>query len=119
MNLSRLAAIVAECRFEGWQFLVASDGERAYLQVQAEGACSVTGRTMTWRGRKWWLSQHMTKSEIVQTAFKAVMTAVEHETRESFRYRGQPIFGPHFDVDRLAELCTDQTAHSVREEQQP
>jgi len=52
-------------------------------------------------GRKWRLSQHMTKSEIVQTAFKAILTAEEHEVREKFLYRGHAIFGPHLNVDAL------------------
>jgi hypothetical protein len=107
MDLTRFTAIIAECQFDSWRFIVAADGERAYLQVEADGPCAVSGETLTWRGRKWWLSPHMTKSEIVQTAFKAVLTAVEHEARESFRYRGQAIFGPHFDVDQLVRLCAE------------
>ncbi|WP_293222251.1 hypothetical protein [Ottowia sp.] len=44
-------------------------------------------------------------SELVQTALKCVLTSVEHETREQFRFRGQAIFGPHFNVEQLATLC--------------
>jgi hypothetical protein len=47
----------------------------------------------------------MTKSEIVSTALKAVLTAEEHEAREQFQYKSKTIFGPHFDVDKLASLC--------------
>lgn len=54
---------------------------------------------------RWWLITHsMTNSEIVQTAFLAIKTAEEHELREHFRFRGEPIFGPHFSVDALAKL---------------
>lgn len=56
-------------------------------------------------GRKWRLSEHMTKSEVVLTAWKAVLTAEEHEARERFRYRGARIFGPHIDVDVLADIA--------------
>lgn len=45
----------------------------------------------------------MTKSEFVRTCFLAVLQAVEHETRENFRYRGKAVFGPHIDVDALVE----------------
>lgn len=51
--------------------------------------------------RKWRISKYMTKSEVVQTAFAAVLAANEHEVREEFHYRGVNIFGPHFDVDHL------------------
>jgi len=53
------------------------------------------------KGRKWLLSQHMTDSEIVQTALLAVLVCEEHEARERFRYRGAAIFGPHQDVEDL------------------
>ena len=48
----------------------------------------------------------MTKSEVIQTAFKAVLTAMEHEVREKFHYKGKPIFGPHYHVDALHAACT-------------
>lgn len=56
--------------------------------------------------RKWRLSTHMVKSEIIQTAFKCIMTSMEHRVREHFTYKGQRIFGPHFNVDALHALLT-------------
>jgi hypothetical protein len=41
------------------------------------------------KSRKWLLSAHMTKTEIVNTAWFAVKTAIEHEAREEFFYQGQ------------------------------
>lgn len=46
----------------------------------------------------------MTKDEVVSTALKLVLTAYEHEVREKFLYKGERIFGPHFDVDFLADV---------------
>ena len=50
----------------------------------------------------------MTRGEGVQTALLAVLTAVEHEARERFTYKGQAVFGPHFDVEALAQLAADE-----------
>jgi len=76
-----------------------------YAQVfEADSKDNVTGEDMTWYGRKWLLSPHMTDSEIVQTVFKAVMTAVEHEVREQFKYKGESVFDPHYDLEKLVEL---------------
>lgn len=61
-------------------------------------------RAIDQKARKWPLSQHMIPSEIVQTAFLALLTAQEHEIREAFTYRGESIFGPHYDVEDLVEL---------------
>ena len=52
-------------------------------------------------GRKWRISAFMTTSEVVQTAFAALMAWWEHEAREAFTYKGQAIFGPHLDVEAL------------------
>lgn len=94
-------------RYDGITFLLrddGEDGERMYMQVQATTPCNVSGALQTWKGRKWFISQHATKSEIVQTAFKALLTALEHEAREKFLYRGRPILDPHYDVDALWNL---------------
>jgi hypothetical protein len=86
-----------------------------YLQIESADKNNVTGEDYVWRSRKWQLSQHMTDSEIVQTAFKAVLTALEHEAREQFLYRGVSVFDPHYDVERLVELRRDPASISERE----
>ena len=60
-----------------------------------------------WKSRKWYVSQHATTSEIVQTLLKAVLTAEEHEAREHFTYKGRPVFAPHHHVDALRDLPQD------------
>ncbi|MPZ36633.1 MAG: hypothetical protein GEU95_00995 [Rhizobiales bacterium] len=108
--------ILRNVTYPGLTFIV-GEGSAApfWLQVQCDGICNVTGQRMKWHGRKWLLSQHMTKSEVVQTAFKAVLTAFEHEIRETFKYQGAAIFGPHFSVDRLVSLAADPNAQDVRD----
>jgi hypothetical protein len=76
-----------------------------YLQVACdEGTCNISGKPLSWTGRKWRLSPYMTDGEVVQTAFMAVMAANEHETREKFTYRGVSVFDPHYDIEKLVEL---------------
>lgn len=67
-----------------------------------------------WAGRKWYLSPHMTDSEVVQTAFAAVMAAMEHEVREKFRFGNASPFNPHFHVDDLAHLDTVIQSRDIR-----
>ena len=95
---------VALVKYQDWVFYVGEDGSRIYLQIHAVDKCSETGEPYAWTSRKWFISKHMTKSEVIQTALKAVLTAVEHEAREHFKYEGLAIFGPHYDVDKLADL---------------
>lgn len=90
---------------DDWSLIIGQEGKRFWLQVRCDGVNNQTGKNLEWGGRKWMLSQHMTRSEIVQTAFKAIMTAEEHELREKFLYQGHAIFGPHFNVEFLVENC--------------
>lgn len=110
-----LQAILDDCDFGDWSFTVGGDPDHfLYLQVGFDAECARAGIDTFCKGRKWLISPHMTKSEIVQTAFKACLTAMEHEAREDFRYRGEPVFAPHFDVERLVELSKDPEAQDAR-----
>ena len=106
--------VLDEVTYKDWRFIVVGvprhDSLYTYMQIQWAAS-----NGFPCNGRKWLLSQHMTKSELVQTAFKAVMTAEEHEAREEFRYSNAAIFGPHFDVDRLVDLCDKETALALRD----
>lgn len=92
---------------DGMWLRVSPRPEDRWLQVEAiladnlNPASPPASRT----GRKWRLSVHMTKSELVRTIFMACLAFQEHELRERFRYRGMAIFGPHIDVDALAETA--------------
>jgi hypothetical protein len=104
LAIAEFAEILGNVKYKDWHFYVGQDGDRVYLQVQFEEQDFVTGHSGIQKGRKWLLSPYMTKSEVVATAFKAALTAEEHEARESFRYKGKMIFGPHIDVDALASI---------------
>lgn len=115
MKGNEIATWLMDVRYLDWGWSLKEDGKSYTIQVSVKGKCNTTGEDWNWTGRKWRLSQHMTKSEVIQTAFKAVLTALEHEARENFKYKGKAIFGPHFDVDKLCELCDDDKALDVRD----
>jgi hypothetical protein len=89
-----------------WEFLVKDDeGGRPYLQIQFMAPDSdylPSPESMAvQKCRKWFLSPYMTDTELVRTAHKAVLAAVEHEACEKFRYGGKAIYSPHTDVEDL------------------
>lgn len=99
---------LSHVRYKDWDFNIGVDGDRLFLQIgfwERDLTDPLNAARFYQKCRKWMLSPHMTKSEIIQTAFKAAMTAEEHECRERFFYQNQPIFGPHFDVDAIADIC--------------
>ena len=106
MDLAEAKEILSRVRYrQGWFFNVADRGDYLTLQVRFSAPDLVTGCPEYQNGRKWLVSRYSTPSELVTTAFKAVLTAEEHEIRESFRYRGKMIFGPHFNVEALVSVA--------------
>lgn len=96
--------ILSNITYLDWNIDLKNDGDRLYLQIRAVSPDVVTGVPAQWTGRKWMLSHHMCRNEIVQTAYKAIRTAVLHELDELFRYRGVAVMNPHVNFDKLAEF---------------
>lgn len=104
-GLRRRAECLLGCvEFRDWDFEVVEKGGCLFLRVAFDAPCNHTGELSRQTGRKWYLSPYMTDSEIVGTALKAALTAVEHEAREEFRWREKAIFGPHFDIRALGSI---------------
>ena len=104
--------LVSQCSYPGFEFLIKRKGSQhtggGFLVPETRAMYVLQIQCTTgekpWRGRKWDLSAHMTDSEVVMTAFKAVLTALEHEAREHFRFMGLRPFNPHFNVYDLIDL---------------
>lgn len=109
LSLQDMHDVVRELRFEGlaaWEFHVRFDGDRPFLHATFLADSNMpedNGALVKCSTRKWFLSLYMTKDEIVGTAMKCVLTAVEHEAREQFFYRNRAIYGPHISVDAMWE----------------
>lgn len=102
----RAQSLIDAIRFMNYRFDVVESGRGdVYMQAHYDDADIYTGKAEDQTTRRWTLSPAMTDSEIVQTAFKLCMTSMEHRTREAFTYQGARIFGPHFDVNDLVNLC--------------
>ena len=91
-----------------WELLLRQDpqGGRFFIQIQFDEVDHDTGEG-GYRAycRKWYLSPHMTRSEIVRTAWKAYEAAILHEAQETFKYKNKSIYNPHMDVEALVEIA--------------
>lgn len=83
MRLQEIRDIVAEVQFRNYHFdvLEIGFGETRILRARFMAKDIVTGKPEKQFTRKWLLSEHMTRSEIVSTALKCVLTSEEHEAR--------------------------------------
>lgn len=108
--LTHVRELIGACEFQGWTFHVLQRGEEVYLQLAWEAPCGETGELNLQKSGKWFISRYATDSEIVQTALKAVLVAMEHEVRETFRFKGKPVFHPHYNVYALLSICDQKDA---------
>jgi hypothetical protein len=106
--------VISECSFQDYEFQVQESPTTGavYLQARYNEPDTVTGNVEIQYTRRWFLSPEMSRSEIVSTAFKCVLTSMEHRTREWFLYKNRAVYQPHYDVDSLWEICEDR---AVRE----
>ena len=105
MTYDEMKAAIADITYEDYQFILIVKNGLHFLQGVYKEQCVDSGRMETQKTRKWVLSDHVTKSEIIQTALKLCLTSAEHRVREHFLYKGSRVFGPHFSVDDLKALA--------------
>lgn len=105
MTPTEIRALLAEVEADEYNFELREKDEQMFLLASYTERDIITHAVDKQTTRKWYISPWATKSEIVQTAFKCVLTSMEHRTREMFMYRGKRIFGPHFDCDALHSIC--------------
>ncbi len=98
--LTMLRSIVDRVDFLDWKFQLQRDGPRLYLQLSFDRRAY----------RKWLLSYHMSRAEIVETCYQAAADAVLHEMRENFRYNGTRIHSPYVDPDDLVEIAPQEAS---------
>ncbi|WP_420381687.1 hypothetical protein [Novosphingobium sp.] len=118
-HLSRLATLVERCEYPAFDFVTGMDGDQEapqyWLRIECPGGfCTKTGEPMDWCGRKWRLSQHMTDGEVVFTVFKALITALEHEAREMFKFDGEAVADSHIDIHALVAFLKTPGSRKTR-----
>ena len=104
--------IVGECDFPGQNFIVDIGADGVYLQSWYLERDTVTGKMEKQWTRPWLIKPYTSNSDIVRTAFKCIMTSMEHRIREWFTWRNRAIFQPHFEVEQLWNLCEDRADRS-------
>jgi hypothetical protein len=98
----RIMSVLERIKYRDWKAVTSPAG---YGGMFFEWLFMADGNAQ--RSRKWYLSQHATDSEVVQTALMAALAAEEHEVREHFLFNGCAIFGPHHNVYALFNIKQD------------
>lgn len=108
MSLEEILADVDISAFPTLFYRTGRDSESLWLQVvDAALPAEFNG------GRKWRVSAYACRSEVVQTAFAALLAWWEHEVREAFLWKGRSIYGPHSNLEALWGAADE---HEYREQ---
>lgn len=102
LSIELISYLLSKITYRDWQFLVGNMDHGFYLQP----IFMVSGEVQ--KGRKWYISRYTANNEVIQTAFKAILTAIEHEVREDFTFSGRAIFAPHYALDALMSLADEK-----------
>lgn len=105
MTKAEIQEILDRISYEDYKFTVLLKTDTLYLQGFYLEHDIITKCVVEQHTRKWLISEHAVPSEIVQTALLCALTSAEHRVREHFLYRGERIFGPHFDIEALVEVA--------------
>jgi hypothetical protein len=90
----------------GYEFHTEYEGTTAFIHATYMEADTVSGAIEEQRTREWVIDMlKASRSQVVATCFKCVITSMEHKTREWFLYRDKAIYQPHHDVDALLAIC--------------
>ncbi len=104
-SLDDIKRIINEIEFMDRSFRVDTMGSGYFLQVQYMEANIDTGEVELQKARKWYISPFSTDTEVVETAFKACRTSMDHVLKEHFLYHGHRVYSPHFNIDARLEMC--------------
>lgn len=105
----KLWKILQTIRYRNFRFESLQDGEHVFLVVKFDAADFKTGEMYENISRRWYISPHMTFSEVVKTIWLAICQVEEHERRENFIVHDavgntcRP-FNPHHAIEKLMAL---------------
>lgn len=104
---AEIEEIISRVAFMDRKFRLLDKGDGYLLQLEYYEADidDPTGPPLLQRSRKWYISPHMTETEIVETAFTMCVRSMYHITREHFTYKGARVYSPHFDIEARLEMA--------------
>jgi hypothetical protein len=100
--LDRIQALTDEIELRpGYRLRVQGDHRGVFIQIQCWRPDTTTNVYDWGYGGKYYVSQYAIDSEIISACYGLYEGYDRHECRESFKWRGRRIFGPHIDVQAL------------------
>lgn len=93
---------------------VEEDAKGCFVQIRCYRRDVITGEMGYGFGGKAYPSEHATLSELVQMIFGLYRGYWEHEVRETFKYQGLRVYGPHISVEALMTVARNVDVRSAQ-----
>lgn len=112
IDLKMLQNIIDNVKCRDFTFRVEERDGGFLVQVQAwrpdaSQPNKTTNNLSLQKGRKWYVSKHSCRTELMSTLLAAVVRFETHEILESFTWCGQRIYSPHLSIDYLHQLAEE------------
>jgi hypothetical protein len=110
----QIPCVVRIGRDEGVYDAFGEPAGKYFVQIQCFRRDVITGEEDWGYGGKEYISEHAVESEIIQTIFGLYVAYWTHEARETFRWRGRRVFGPHIKTEALWEAAPHIEVRSAK-----
>ncbi len=104
LTLNGLKGIIEDIKYKDWKINVEERADCFTIKVTFMAEDIHTGKEELQHCRKWFISKHACRAEIVRTAYKAVVAAETHEVDENFKFRSVRVYSPHNDPDDIVDV---------------
>lgn len=96
LTAAEVRQVIEDIEYKDWVFEYKPVQNGIMIWPMFQRVDSVTGY-LDWSKnmRPWYVEYWRDKGYLVQTIFKMIEAAEEHELRETFKYKGEAIYGPH------------------------
>lgn len=114
-SLAEVKTIIDRISFMDRQFRITERNKGYMLQIEyyeVDVDDSSNTEPVLQRARKWYISPYSTETEIVETAFKACRTSMDHVLKEHFLYLGRRVYSPHFSIQARLRMCDEKAFDS-------
>jgi hypothetical protein len=108
LAFSDIAAIITQVKFKDYVLHLTEIPLRGILlqvRYMEPDIDMPGGPPIPQHGRKWFISPFSTETEIVRTAYKALLTSLEHQLGEHFTYVGDRVYSPHLSISARRAAC--------------
>ncbi|MDX6180675.1 hypothetical protein SGQ44_00815 [Flavobacterium sp. Fl-77] len=103
-SFNDIIEIISDITYEDWEFDVFEENELPTLQIKFKEIDTISGEESYQYSRKWLFAYNeMGKTQVIQTCYLALSTAIKHESRENLKYKNKWIANPHRSINLILE----------------